>query len=95
MPSRLPHLGVARGTLPRYAFLCGDPFRVTAIASLWDTATELAFTREFRTMQGAVWGTAVVACSHGIGSSSAEIAVVELAAMLTQARGRRDRHCPP
>jgi uridine phosphorylase len=85
---------VARDS-PALRFSCGDPFRVAVLACLWDSAAELAFTREFRTMQGAVWGTAVVACSHGIGSSSAEIAVVELAAMLTQARGRRDRHCPP
>jgi uridine phosphorylase len=56
VPLRLPHLGVARGTLPRYAFLCGDPFRVTAIASLWDTATELTFTREFRMTLAALAG---------------------------------------
>lgn len=73
------HIQCKTGDLSPYVLLPGDPGRVTKIASLWDTYTDIAYHREYRSVTG-VYKTKDIACvSTGIGAPSAGIAVEELA----------------
>lgn len=56
----------------------GDPDRVPKIARLWDSAYEVSSHREYKIWTGTLGGTTVSACSTGIGSPAAAIAVEEL-----------------
>ena len=60
------------------AILPGDPARLDRIAEALTDVHELAYNREFRSLEGMYEGMPVVACSTGIGSSSASIAIEEL-----------------
>ncbi len=60
------------------AILPGDPARLERIAQELSDVTELAYNREFRSLEGIYDGIKVVACSTGIGGSSASIAIEEL-----------------
>ena len=72
-----PHIQV--DTLQaKAALLPGDPARTERVAALLDSPRELAYNREFRTIAGSFHGIEVVACSTGIGGSSASIAIEEL-----------------
>jgi uridine phosphorylase len=73
------HIGVKPGEVSRYVLLPGDPERVPLIAEFWDEAWEVSYHREFRLWNGRVGGRPISACSTGIGSASASIAVEELA----------------
>ncbi|MEM4648800.1 MAG: uridine phosphorylase [Nitrososphaerota archaeon] len=73
------HVRVKPGEVSRYVLLPGDPERVPLIAELWDEAWEVSSHREFRLWNGRVNGRLISACSTGIGSASASIAVEELA----------------
>jgi len=73
------HVRVKPGEISRYVLLPGDPERVPLIAELWDEAWEVSHHREFRLWNGRVGGRPISACSTGIGSASASIAVEELA----------------
>lgn len=73
------HVRVKPGEISRYVLLPGDPERVPLIAELWDEAWEVSSHREFRLWNGRVNGRLISACSTGIGSASASIAVEELA----------------
>jgi uridine phosphorylase len=72
------HVKVARGELPRYALLPGDPARVDLIGRDWDRYEELSCNREFKVGRGAIAGVAIGACSTGIGGPSTDIAAMEL-----------------
>jgi len=73
------HIRVKPGEVSRYVLLPGDPERVPLIAEFWDEAWEVSCHREFRLWNGRVGGRPISACSTGIGSASASIAVEELA----------------
>ena len=60
------------------ALLPGDPARLDRIAKELTDVTELAYNREFRSICGIYDGMPVIACSTGIGGSSAAIAIEEL-----------------
>ena len=60
------------------ALLPGDPGRLDRIARELTDVRELAYNREFRSMEGMYQGMKVIACSTGIGGSSASIAMEEL-----------------
>ncbi len=60
------------------AVLPGDPARLDRIARELTDVRELAYNREFRSLCGMFEGMPVVACSTGIGGSSAAIAIEEL-----------------
>ena len=60
------------------ALLPGDPARLDRIAKELTDVTELAYNREFRSICGIYDGMPVIACSTGIGGSSAAIAIAEL-----------------
>lgn len=62
----------------RAALLPGDPARLDRIAKELTDVRELAYNREFRTIEGTFQGMKVIACSTGIGGSSASIAIEEL-----------------
>jgi uridine phosphorylase len=73
------HIRIKPGEVSRYVLLPGDPERVPLIAELWDEAWEVSYHREFRLWNGRIGGRLISACSTGIGSASASIAVEELA----------------
>lgn len=72
------HISAKRGQIGSYVFLPGDPDRVPKIAKFWDSAHEVSSHREYRIWTGTVNGTAVSACSTGIGSPATAIAIEEL-----------------
>lgn len=55
----------------------GDPDRITKIASSWDSSTEVASNREFRSVKGVYCGARVSALSSGIGPACMSIVVNE------------------
>ena len=55
----------------------GDPDRIPKIASLWDSSTEVASNREFRSIRGVYSGVRISALSSGIGPSCMSIVVNE------------------
>jgi uridine phosphorylase len=73
------HVHLASGDLTPTVLLPGDPGRVPVLAQVWDTAEDVAYHREYRSMRGSYHGVPVSACSTGIGGPSTEIAVNELA----------------
>lgn len=72
------HVALKPGDVPRYVLTPGDPARVGKIASLWDSAKEIAYHREYRTMVGKFNGVPISCTSTGIGSPAMAIAVEEL-----------------
>lgn len=73
------HLELSEGDVEGPVLLPGDPDRVEVIADCWETATEVARHREYRTLRGSYDGESLAVTSTGIGSPSAAIAVEELA----------------
>lgn len=73
------HLRLKPSDVSRYVLLPGDPDRVVKITKYWDEAKEVARNREFVTHTGVYKGVRASACSTGIGSPAAAIAVEELA----------------
>ncbi|MFB6243659.1 MAG: nucleoside phosphorylase [Halobaculum sp.] len=73
------HLEVSPGDVADTVLLPGDPDRVEKITQFWDSATERARHREYRTVTGTYDETEISVTSTGIGSPSAAIAVEELA----------------
>ncbi|WP_227376461.1 nucleoside phosphorylase [Haladaptatus halobius] len=73
------HIEVGEGDVADAVLLPGNPERVEKITQFWDSADEVAFHREYRTVTGTYEGTPISVISTGIGSPSAAIAVEELA----------------
>jgi len=73
------HIDLKAGDLPRYVLTPGDPARVGKIASLWDSAKEVAFHREYHTMTGVYQGIDISCVSTGMGAPSYMIGVDEMA----------------
>ena len=72
------HVGLGPGDVGDYVLVPGDPFRTPLIAKHLDGATEIAFSREYRTFTGKVDGVPVSAMSTGMGGPSVAIGVEEL-----------------
>jgi uridine phosphorylase len=72
------HVGLAKGEVGEYVLVPGDPGRVPMIAKFLDGATEIAFSREYRTFTGSLDGVSVSAMSTGMGGPSVAIGVEEL-----------------
>ena len=53
------HIGLGPGDVGDYVLVPGDPFRTPLIAKHLDAATEVAFSREYRTFTGRVDGVPV------------------------------------
>ena len=62
----------------KYAIMPGDPGRIDIIKNFLDNPKELAFNREFRSLEGKYKDLDIIAVSSGIGGSSASIAIEEL-----------------
>ena len=73
------HIRVAKGAMPRYCLIPGDPARAERIATRFARAEEVIRNREFVGFRGEVGGVPVGVCSTGIGGPSASIAIEELA----------------
>ncbi|MDH5770833.1 MAG: uridine phosphorylase [Candidatus Bathyarchaeota archaeon] len=73
------HINLKPGDVSRYVLLPGDPDRVPKITKNWDKVREVAKHREYLTHTGFYKGVRVSACSTGIGSPAAAVAVEELA----------------
>ncbi len=73
------HIALKPGDVSRYVLLPGDPDRVPKISSLWDSYKVVGRHREYLTHTGYYRGVRISACSTGIGSPAAAIAVEELA----------------
>ncbi len=73
------HVSLKPGDISRYVLLPGDPDRVEKISKLWDSRKAVGKHREYLTHTGYYKGVRITACSTGIGSPAAAIAVEELA----------------
>lgn len=72
------HIDLKTGDVARYVLTPGDPARVGKIASLWDSAHEVANHREYHTMTGKFNGVELSCVSTGMGAPSYLIGVDEL-----------------
>lgn len=72
------HIACGPGDVAPFVLVPGDPARVEKIASLWDTAREVAYHREYHTMTGTYQGVPISCTSSGIGCPALAIAVDEL-----------------
>jgi uridine phosphorylase len=73
-----PHIQLDESIRAKTAVLPGDPARLDRIALQLADVRELAYNREFRSLEGLYKGMPVLALSTGIGGSSAAIALEEL-----------------
>ena len=77
--TRQYHIQLDDGECAPYVLLPGDPSRVEAIASTWDTWEKVAHNREYVSYRGTYQGMPISCTSTGIGGASTAIAMEELA----------------
>lgn len=75
------HLHIKPEHLADKVFLVGDPARVDAVASRFDTKEVEVSSREFHTITGTYKGKRITCLSHGIGTDNIDIVVNELDAL--------------
>ncbi|MDF9831012.1 nucleoside phosphorylase [Parabacteroides sp. PF5-6] len=75
------HLHLKPENLSDRIILVGDPARVTAIASYFDTVECDVSSREFHTITGNYKGKRITVVSHGIGGDNIDIVLTELDAL--------------
>lgn len=75
------HLHIRPDQLADRLVVCGDPERVSMIASYFDTIECDIMSREFHTITGMYKGKRVTALSHGIGPDNIDIVMTELDAL--------------
>ena len=73
-----PHIQLSGDLGIKYALLAGDPARIGRAADHLEGARELAFHREYRSIEGTYRGVRILALSTGIGGASMGIALEEL-----------------
>jgi uridine phosphorylase len=71
------HICCGQGDLEETLLVPGDPDRIPKIASFWDSSTEIACNREFRSVRGVYHGARISALSSGIGPACMSIVVNE------------------
>ena len=76
------HLHVKPEQIATTIILCGDPERVSMIASHFDSIECDILSREFHTMTGMYKGKRIPAVSHGIGPDNIDIVLTELDALV-------------
>ena len=76
--TKVYHLRLDKGDVPRYMILPGAPERTMIIAANWDGVREVASYREYKTVTGRYKGVDIGTTSTGIGAASSEIAIHEL-----------------
>ena len=72
------HIHVKPEQLTDNIIVCGDPGRVTMIASYFDTQDWETSSREFHAIGGTYHGKPIMALSHGIGPDNIDIVMTEL-----------------
>ena len=72
------HIHVKPEQLTDNIIVCGDPGRVTMIASYFDTRDWETSSREFHAIGGTCNGKPIMALSHGIGPDNIDIVMTEL-----------------
>jgi len=75
------HLHIRPDQLADKVIMCGDPDRVSLIASFFETKECEINAREFRTITGMYKGKRITAVSHGIGPDNIDIVLTELDAL--------------
>jgi len=75
------HLHLRPEQLADKVVMCGDPGRVTMIASFFDSIECEVSSREFHTITGTYKGKRISALSHGIGPDNIDIVINELDAL--------------
>ncbi len=75
------HLHLRPEQLARKLLVCGDPGRVSTIASFFDSRECEVSSREFHTVTGTYKGKRITALSHGIGPDNIDIVMTELDAL--------------
>ena len=75
------HLHITPEQVADKVVMCGDPDRVTLIASHFDTQECEVSSREFHTITGWYKGKRITVISHGIGCDNIDIVVTELDAL--------------
>lgn len=75
------HLHLKPEQLADRVVLVGDPERVTAVASYFDTQECEVSSREFHTITGTYKGKRITVLSHGIGTDNIDIVLNELDAL--------------
>ncbi len=76
------HLHLRPEQLARKLLVCGDPGRVSTIASFFDSRECEVSSREFHTITGTYKGKRITALSHGIGPDNIDIVMTELDALV-------------
>jgi uridine phosphorylase len=71
------HICCGQGDLEETLLVPGDPDRIPKIAGSWDSSTEIASNREFRSVRGVYRGVRISALSSGIGPACMSIVVNE------------------
>src|SRR3989344_1778670 len=71
------HIECGPGDVAPSVLIPGDPARVGKIASLWDSAKEVANHREYHTMTGKYQGVPISCTSSGIGGAAPAISLGE------------------
>lgn len=74
----LPTLRVKVGEIAELVIVCGSPERAKQIGEQLDDAQEIAYFREYRTINGYYKGKLMTVCSHGVGASGAAVCFEEL-----------------
>lgn len=75
---RVYHLRLQKGEVSPYVILPGDQATTEHISSVWEDTREIAYNREYRTVNGFYEGHAMSMTSTGIGCQPAEICLNEL-----------------
>lgn len=75
---RVYHLRLQKGEVAPYVILPGDQAVTEHISSVWQDTKEIAYNREYRTVNGVYQGHEMSMTSTGIGCQPAEICLNEL-----------------
>ncbi|MGM1022414.1 MAG: nucleoside phosphorylase [Bacillota bacterium] len=74
----LPNIKVKQGAISEHVIVVGNPERAKMIGDLLDHSEELAYSREYRTINGYYKGKKITVASHGVGSPGAAVCFEEL-----------------
>ncbi|WP_342773680.1 nucleoside phosphorylase [Paenibacillus anaericanus] len=74
----LPNIKVKPGAISEHVIVVGDPERAKVIGDQLDNAEEIAYSREYRTINGWYKGKKITVTSHGVGSPGAAVCFEEL-----------------
>ncbi len=74
----MPTLRVRKGEISELVLVCGSPDRAKLIGEQLDDSKEIAYFREYRTINGYYKGVKITVCSHGVGAPGAAVCFEEL-----------------